>query len=215
MSKYHKINSPFKRDKKTNKIILGDWAVPEFNLLKNIKWTCREKIDGTNIRVIWNGESPVFKGRTDNALIPSHLATYLKETFTKELLSSVFSGQEEVVLYGEGYGYKIQKGSKYFEGKKDVGFILFDIKIGNWYLTEESLDIISKNLNIKKVPIVYEGTLIESMEIISNGLKSRFGDFYAEGVVCTPQLQLFCRNGSRVITKLKHKDLYGKTLEKL
>lgn len=58
MKEYHKIQTCFKRDEKTKRIIEGDWTLPEFEYLKDCQWVFTEKVDGTNIRVMWNGQRP-------------------------------------------------------------------------------------------------------------------------------------------------------------
>lgn len=86
METYHKIQTVYHRDPENNNrtLIEGKWSMPEFELLKDVDWICTEKIDGTNIRVIWDGEEVIFKGKTDNAEIPKHLLEHLEETFTPE-----------------------------------------------------------------------------------------------------------------------------------
>lgn len=87
-----------------------------------------EKIDGTNVRVFWNPNDAVpvkFGGRTDNAQMPTSLLNYLQNTFTLEKLYKQFPSASQVILFGEGYGPKIQAcGSRY---RDDVSFILFDV----------------------------------------------------------------------------------------
>ena len=210
---YHKINGPFKRDmdKKGHPLVINEWAVEEFELLQNIKWIAYEKIDGTNIRVIYDGNSVEFKGRTDNADIPQTLVPILKNKFTVDILSSTFSdvtSVNPVVLYGEGYGYKIQSGCKYFSGKRDNNFILFDVKIGQWWLQDKDVTLIAFNIGANRVPFVATGTLDSLFALVKKGLRSNFGDFYAEGVVAKPVIQLFSRSGSRIITKIKHRDFF-------
>jgi len=56
------------------------------------------------------------------------------------------------------------------------------------------------------VPIIGQGTLWELRTLVAGGFKSRWGDFAAEGVVARPKVELFARNGRRVITKLKTRD---------
>lgn len=80
MKEYHKINSPFKRDDR-GKFIIGDWAQSEFEYLQDNLWSWTEKIDGTNIRVMWDGQSIRFGGKTDNAQIPVKLLTNLSDHF--------------------------------------------------------------------------------------------------------------------------------------
>ncbi len=217
MSKYHKINAPYKRDMQAKKrdLIPGDWAVPEFEFLQDVLWVAKEKLDGTNIRVIFDPENKTveFKGRTDNAQIPKHLLSKLEDIFTVETLSNAFPKAEgiinpQVVLYGEGVGHKIQKmDGKYF-AKGEVGFVLFDVKIGRWYLTDDAVFDISNKLSIDSTPTVATLCLDDLFDLVKDGLKSKYGDFFAEGVVAKPQLQLFARNGDRIITKIKHKDFY-------
>ena len=50
METYTKINTLYKRDKDTNKIIVGDYSNKEIEYLKNCQFECTEKIDGTNIK---------------------------------------------------------------------------------------------------------------------------------------------------------------------
>lgn len=208
MNQYHKIQSVFNRDPEDNfkTFIEGSFAKPEFRILKDINWIWTEKIDGTNIRVIWDGSNVTFKGKTDRANLPTHLVKKLHELFPVDLLEKTF-GDTEVCLYGEGYGYKIQKGSNYIQN--DVNFILFDIKIGNWWLTREDIEILAKQLNIDIVPIIDIGPLEKAIELVKQGFKSTIAqneNYTAEGLVCKPEIELFNRKGERVITKIKHKD---------
>src|SRR5215216_2769633 len=134
MSKYHKIDTMFKRDMDNGgKIIFGDWAVPELEYLKDNQWQFTEKVDGTNIRIYFRaGGGLSYGGRTDNAQIPAVLISRLNELFYSEQdkLQQVFP-DGEVVLYGEGYGAKVQGGGKY---RDTADFVLFDVKVGDWWL---------------------------------------------------------------------------------
>lgn len=109
MSEYHKIHSLFKRQGKT--LVYGDWAQPAFGYLQGNRWTFTEKVDGTNIRVAWDGGAMRFGGRTDNASLPAPLVGRLQTRFLsqEERLRDIFS-DAEACLYGEGYGPGIQKG---------------------------------------------------------------------------------------------------------
>lgn len=215
---YHKIQGLYKRDMNKEsanygKFIEGQYSLPEFDLLKDIKWSWSEKIDGTNIRVCIYTDPNIkgieFKGRTDKAEIPKHLLSKLQKLFTNEKIFSVFEEGEEkpdIYLYGEGCGYKIQSGSKYVGNTKEVDFILFDIKIGNVWLKREAVEEIASKLKIKVVPIVGEGTINESIAFVRKGFKSTFGDFIAEGLVIRPKYELKDRMGRRLITKIKYRD---------
>ena len=209
METYHKIQTVFKRDQETNfrTLIMGDYSLPEFEALKDIQWTWTEKIDGTNIRIMWDGETVRFGGKTDNAQIPTFLLTVLQDTFTAEKMLSVFKDATNVCLYGEGYGMKIQKGGNYLSNRTD--FILFDCKVDDWWLTRDNLVDISTKLSIGIVPIVGTGTLSEAVDFCKQGYKSIIAEnlnYYAEGLVMKPCVELFGRNGDRIITKIKLKD---------
>jgi len=201
---YPKINSIYKRDKRTKKF-LSEYSIPEFEYLKDNIWEFTEKIDGTNIRIIWKDGELRFSGKTDNAQIPMKLLKKLQIIFTKNKIQKAFPEQEGIViLYGEGFGASIQSGGKYI--KDGVDFILFDVLIDKWWLNRESVEDIAKKLNIKIVKVIGKGTLKKAIEIAKQGFKSEFGDFIAEGIVLRPKIQLFSRKGDRIITKIKYKD---------
>lgn len=202
MNEYSKIQSIFKRDEKTHKFIEGRWSLPEFEYLQNNEWVFTEKIDGTNIRIIWDNWDVSFKGRTDKAQIYEPLFAKLKEIFIPEKLTPIFDGP--VCLYGEGYGARIQKGGGNY--RSDVGFILFDVKVGNWWLKREDLEGVAEQLEIPIVPIIGYGTLHEAILAIKSKVTSTFGDFLAEGLVLKPKVELKARNLQRIMTKVKHKD---------
>ena len=129
---YTKIPNIFRRDEKTNKLLEGVYSTDELRLLENVTWQFTEKVDGTNIRVIWDGYRVSFAGRTDKATIQPHLLKRLEELFGGEDKEEIFEqnfGKKEVILFGEGFGEKIQKGGELYGS---VDFILFDVWIGMW-----------------------------------------------------------------------------------
>ncbi len=204
MKEYHKIFNPFKRDEVTKKIIDGEWTKPELGYLSDLEWLWTEKLDGTNIRVIFDGSGKVdFRGRTDRAQIPPMLLSHLQSIFV--------TGQEEdTTLYGEGIGYKIQKGGLYVHGEKRVELVLFDVLIGDWWLRRSAIEDISDNYKIPCVPIVATGTLHQAIDFVRSGFKSAWNDsLKAEGLVCFPKEQLFNRQSERIITKIKRRDFPG------
>jgi len=205
MKEYHKIQSIFKRDEKTHKFIDGNYSIPEFEYLQNNQWEMTEKIDGTNIRIGWIPEVGInIGGRTDNAQIPPFLQTRLHEMFSPLLMQSVFP-ETSVILFGEGYGARIQKGGgNYIPNGCD--FILFDVLIGDWWLQRKDVVDIASRLRINVVPVIGYGTIRDAIKITCAGMKSTFGDFIAEGLVLKPVVPLFARGGARIITKVKHRD---------
>ena len=114
MKQYQKIQTVFLRNPETRfkTLLEGEFSKPEFEMLKDIDWVCTEKIDGTNIRVMWDGNNVRFGGKTDNAQIPTILISVLQDTFTHNKMKGCFPDADNVCLYGEGYGKKIQKGDR-------------------------------------------------------------------------------------------------------
>jgi ATP-dependent RNA circularization protein (DNA/RNA ligase family) len=212
VKEYHKINTIYKRDEKGN-LLEGIFSLPEFKYLQNNKWIFTEKVDGTNIRIIWDTQIIRFGGKTDNAQIPTFLISKLQDLFPVTKFQEHFPSTP-LCLYGEGYGAKIQKdGGNYIPN--GVDFVLFDILIDLWWLKREDIEEVANKLNIKTIPVVGNGTLQDSIDIIkSNSLKSAWGNFLVEGLVLKPEIELFSRNGNRIITKIKHKDFKIKKEQK-
>lgn len=214
---YQKINTIYKREQKTNKLLIGDWSLPEFEYLKDCKWRAEEKIDGTNIQIRFNGQSVEIGGRTVNANIPTFLLNKLQEIFTAAKLQSCFPPESEeksklyytnVILYGEGYGAKIQKGGNRYI-KNDINFILFDVRIDRWWLKRDVVEQIASALGIKVVPIIGYMSISEAEEYVRNGFISQIAEdptFEAEGLVLKTDLGLLDRSGQRIITKIKTRD---------
>jgi len=207
MSTYHKIPTVFSRDPETRykTLLEGQFATPELDYLQKNIWVFTEKVDGTNIRIIFENEQITFGGKTDKAQIPASLVNKLNEIFLhqKETFIELFK-DAEVCLYGEGYGPKIQKGGGNY--RTDQSFVLFDIRIGEWWLQRKDVEDIAKKFGIDIVPVIGEGTLSEMVEKARNGFNSIWGDFLAEGIVARPKTELAARNGKRIITKIKYKD---------
>ena len=209
MKKYNKIQSIFKRDEKTHEFI-SEYSCPEFEYLKDNIWEFTEKIDGTNVRVIWDNEELKFKGKTDNAQMPIKLLDKLQEIFSKEKMQEIFP-EGKVCLYGEGFGAGIQSGVNY--NPKGMDFILFDVWIDGWWLNRDSVEDIANKLRIKIVKIIDTGTLLEAITITKLGFNSEFGNFLAEGLVLRPKTQLFNRKRERIITKIKHRDKFQEVVK--
>ena len=205
MEEYHKIETLLDRDEKF-KVVKEKWRLPEFKYLKDNEWLWTEKIDGTNIRVMWNGQALMFGGKTDNAQIPSFLLSKLKDLFPVTRFVELYPGSENAMcLYGEGFGAKIQKGGGNYI-PNGCSFILFDVKIGEWWLERENIEDIAQKLSILAVPIIGKGNLIDAIGIVQKGYPSTFGSFIAEGIVVRPTVSLFSRRGERLIGKIKTKD---------
>lgn len=204
MKEYNKIETIYERDVNgTKKLIEGKYRNETVEFLANNKWVFTEKIDGTNIRIHWDGHRITFGGRTERAQIPSHLVNKLSEMFlnneTEELFEQKF-GEREVILFGEGYGVKIQNGGAY---RSDVGFILFDVMIGDNYQSRENVEGIAKCFNLEVVPIIMYGTIQEAVDFVKTKPNSTIGTAKMEGLVGRPAVEMRDRCGNRMIVKIK------------
>jgi hypothetical protein len=210
MIEYHKIDGLFARDMEGSKqLIEGVFRNPAVEFLKDNTWQFTEKIDGTNIRVHWNGHKVAFGGRADAAEIPSHLLNKLTEIFGTDEAEQIFEqkfGEKEVILFGEGYGPKIQSGGSY---RSDVSFIMFDVLISGNYQPRESVEDIAKAFGVDVVPIIFEGTIQEGVDYVKSKPKSTIGTAMMEGLVGRPKVEMRDRCGKRIIVKIKVKDFKG------
>ena len=212
MRKYDKIETIFARDIEGSKKLLSNvFRDPTVEYLAHLDWDWSEKIDGTNIRIFWDGHTVTFGGRTDNAQIPMDLMNYLNATFGTPVAEEIFEqqfGEKEVILFGEGYGRKVQKvGSKYIPD--GVGFILFDVLINENYQAREWVVQTAKAFNVPVVPIVGHGTLYEAVDYIKTHPNSIVAkeQVEMEGVVCRPMQELRDRRSNRIIVKIKWNDI--------
>lgn len=246
MTEYQKINTIYKRDMANKKRLLeGQWSTPEFEYLQNAEWEFTEKVDGTNIRVTVvrheDNLDVTYAGRTDKAQIPPDLQFQLHMMFGRsshpgnrgkvDRLNEIGALMVErdittMTFYGEGYGPKIQGGEKYADIPK---FVLFDVKVGPWWLESDAVGVLAAALDIPLVPVVGFGTLSDAVALVRGDTRRRvvqfdpetnefhkayvpekflstWGDFEAEGIVARPTVQLFDRKGERIITKIKVRD---------
>ena len=205
---YPKIPNIFKREEgnNSNKLIEGEFSSADLEGLAEMTWKWTEKVDGTNVRIIWDGYRVELRGRTDRAQFPPHLLAKLEELFggpDKEELFEQKFGNRPVILFGEGFGEKIQSGGKY----GPVNFILFDVLIEDkLWLSQEAVDEIADAFGIQSVPVVGIGSLYDAVKFIKTHPKSWLKDDTMEGIVCRPIVRIFDWRGDRFIVKIKCRD---------
>lgn len=210
MIEYIKIDTPFERSTEGNKkLIRGQFRNDSVQYLAENVWEWTEKIDGTNICVEWDGHRVSIFGRTERAEIPKHLMKPLEEMFLGEVNEEMFEqlfGDKHIILYGEGYGNKIQKvGSLY---RDDCSFILFDIyqpETDLWY-SRNAVNGIADALGIDSVKEVLYGTLNQAIAFVEGRPKSTIGIADMEGLVGRPLVEMKDQQGKRIIVKVKVKD---------
>ena len=210
MSEYHKIETLYERDLQTFKVKPGVFKNRTYALLKSWRWT--EKVDGTNIRCIWQRTSDAgyrltFGGKSDNAQIHAELIKWMYEHVSAAKMAEIFP-DTDAVIYAEGYGAGIQKGGGDYTPEKKI--IVFDVLVGGkWWLAHEDVCDVAAKLGLDVVPDFGEMTLEEATEIVRGGFKSRCAvnaGKDAEGLVGRPLEALFDKKGARLIVKLKTKD---------
>lgn len=186
-------------------MIEGKFRNETVEYLKDNLWIGTEKIDGTNIGIVWDGHTISYQGRTERAQIPANLMNKLIEMFggtaNEELFEQKF-GHMQVILFGEDYGRGIQNGGKY---RNDVSFILFDVYLPeqNLWLKRDAVEDIAKTFGVDVVPIVYEGDIAGAVEFVKSKPKSTIGIANMEGIVCKPAVDMLDRMGRRLIVKVK------------
>lgn len=200
MELYPKIENVFKRDEKTHKLIEGAWRTEEFEYLQDAMWNWTEKVDGTNIRVEWDGEKVTYGGRTERAQIPAPLVAKLIELFPADK----FEGRDPICLYGEGYGAGIQKGGGNYI-QNGVDFTLFDVRSGDWWLRRADVMDVAESFGIVGVPELGRGTLKDAVYLVkcNNNSEIDGANRTMEGLVVRPCTQLFNRKGKLIIAKIK------------
>lgn len=214
MEDYHKINSLYKRHqsgKDRGKFIYGEFSTPEFEEFQHAQWVGTEKIDGTNIKIHWDGEKVLIGGRTVKSQIPPSLMIKLKAYTDAWDFKATFGNIQSVTLYGEGYGKGIQKVGKLYIPDY-VDFILYDIlvvnKVGDSYFAGRYfVNRIAKKLCILSVPVIFQGTIAEAIEFVKKGFQSQVAqsELQAEGLVLLYGSKKW-PDEERIITKLKTRD---------
>lgn len=205
---YPKIETLFDRDEKTHKVYPDKLRNPVFGLIKT--WQFTEKIDGTNIRCIWSGDTFSFAGRTEKASLPAKLIQWLLRNLSNEVAQEVF-GNSPAILYGEGYGAGIQKGGGAYN--REQQFVLFDVLVEDkWWLNWENTRDVARKFGLRTVPYIGEMSLEDGVQMVRLGFDSILAKeitgetVKAEGIVGRTSEPLFDKKGNRLIIKLKTRD---------
>ena len=227
---YHKINGLYKRwrkdldpietlplNKKYGDFKDGEFACKEFEYLFNNQWIWSEKLDGTNIRIYANWSEQYgthtfeVKGKNENSSIPKDLLEWIKNWIyeNSQIVSDLFAA-EDIILYGEGVGTKIQKVGHNFGNQH---FKLFDVYINGFWLQKDDVLDIANKLSLD-TPITWIGTIQDAIDKVKTLPMSSFGNFTIEGYVGQPIVRLNDAKQKRITTKIKVCDFVkGKTNE--
>ncbi len=221
--KYGKIDTLYRRDLDTFKVIEGAFTRPEFELIP--QWHVSEKIDGTNVRVHYSADMALagfsggltFGGRTDRAQLQTTLYAHLQGTFSEEGFVKAFPDMREgsVTLFGEGYGPGIQKVGKQYG--PNVSFRLFDVLVkgtnGGIWLQPWDVKQVAEKLGINEAPMFGRAALEDALRIVKMEMQSQVaydggGDhaLRIEGIVARAPYGVLDRQGRRIMWKLKARD---------
>jgi hypothetical protein len=133
-----------------------------------------------------------------------------------------------IVLYGEGYGARIQKGGGNYRRGGDVSLRLFDVLIGGSWLRRADVEDVARQLGVDPVPLIapeeafgplfkVDGpwplwTMSQAVDFVRRGFASMVAlvegapGSQAEGVVAFTDPPLYNGRGQRLMWKLKTND---------
>ena len=230
MIKYPKIETLFKRDKDTFKVIpilRESDSIEALNQLNTL--IVEEKIDGANAHIYCTydyNEGFIYKFFSRNNEIPfvGDDIMYIRDTLSRVVdirqikgwFLENFVNKEKIIypevrIYGEVFGEKIQ-GNPYTQSGRD--FRVFDISINDRWLSPSRRHYLCKKLNLKEVPLITTIHAITFEEIYNmlfhkfsqSVLAKEYGkDSILEGFIIRPSISLYTNRG-RVIGKIKRKD---------
>ena len=207
MKEYQKIESLYKFDNNLKKFI-PEFYNPIVDYLKTLPWIVSEKIDGTNIRVHWDGHRVSWSGRTDTSELPKEVQHVLESTFGEsEIIFEQTFGEKDVLLFMECYGGKIQ-GGLYGGTERLIGF---DVMVEGIYLNKLIIKDIFNKFGVPTVEFYQVPHLSDAIEYVQEHTEPSVycenGTTQIEGLVCVPFERLYDHQGKRIIVKIKKKDL--------
>lgn len=136
--------------------------------------------------------------------------------FNHDFLLSKFKelGVEDVVVFGEAYGGKMQGMSKTYG--PHLQFVAFEVKIGKSWLKVPAANSICTSLGLDFVHWKEVSTDLEELDRERDAdsvqaMKNGMGEGHKrEGIVLRPLIELTKNNGERIIAKYKRDD-FGET----
>ena len=184
----------------------------KIDFIKKLPCVATEKIDGTNIRIYWDGHRIEWAGRTDKSEIPAEVKSLLEDKFVdSEIIFEQNFGDKEVYLNCEAFGGKIQGGL--YGGKERL--ILFDACVNGKYASRNDLFWFSDLFGLKvvraKVLEDWDEAVKYVLDIKKNpqdhiSCECENGTTVEEGLVVRPLVQLYDENGNRLQAKMKVRD---------
>ena len=165
-----------------------------------------EKVDGTSASILWSNNKLTFfsGGASREQFLKLFDQVELFKRFQERF------GFETVKVYGEAYGGKVQRqGERY---GKELCFIVFEVKIGEEWLTVPQAEIQALYLGLNFIPWKEISTNLgeidrerdaPSLVAKRNGIKK---EQIREGVVLRPPIELMNFMKERIVAKHKRDD---------
>lgn len=226
MIEYPKIETLYNRSTTGDKsLIVGDYRNPTIGMLAKFPiWNAYEKLDGTNVSIVWDGHKMRLHGRTDSSDLPKPIVEYFETKFndsdTEELLEQLF-GNKPYVFFFEAIGNKIQACGKFYgDSPRFVLLDVYNMSNNSWWSYGNASDVIpnqftinsmAKALNVECKQIVMKGSLDDFINYVQTIPLSTFTRedgpaIPIEGIVAVPDIELKDSNGERIIVKIKGRD---------
>ena len=164
-----------------------------------------EKIHGTSTHIGWkfsNKTLYLFAGGESH----ENFVALFNQEFLKAKFAEIFPDQD-VVVFGEAYGGK-QQGMSHTYGKQ-LKFIAFDVKVGDFWLNVPNAEDVCKQLNLEfvfyeKIEVTLPNLTRARDDVSVQAVRNcNLYDKKREGVVLRPLVEMRINNGDRVICKYK------------
>jgi RNA ligase (TIGR02306 family) len=158
-----------------------------------------EKIHGTNFRAGWvNGTFYVGSHNVNRREKEDDI--YWRTAQQYDLAGKL---GEDQIIFGEIYGFKVQK-MEY--GRGDTGALFFDLMVDGHYLDFEEFKVFCEEKNLGSVPCLYEGRYGCSEVIKAGNGKSTLADHIREGCVIKSKREMIHPKIGRKILKYVNDD---------
>jgi len=164
-----------------------------------------EKIHGTSSHLSWKFEENKIHFSSGGESYENFIKLFDIPTLEAKM-REMFPDQD-VVIFGEAYGGK-QQGMSHTYGKQ-LKFIGFDVKVGDFWLNVPNADDVCTKLGIEfvyydKIEVTLENlTLARDAPSVQAHRNLGLTDKKREGVVLRPLTEMRINNGDRVICKYK------------
>ena len=172
--------------------------------LSDLQWIYRRKLDGSNMRVQWNGEQALWNGKSNAYQCGSDITEYMNNVFQEEIFEEKFGRDKNVVIFGEIMGPKVQTNELKLDSPS---FIIFDVNINGTWLYPGDVCNIADYFGLNTCYTYMDGGLGHS-DTLENLIKRVAGGEFKdwEGVVATPLLEMRDQGWQRDISAQKNKN---------